>query len=308
MDRRRNLLGWIALGLSTALACFWAFWGVMENFHEGWWMPSLGLRLLWTLAYLGPMLICMGLGLIGLRWPRLGAAAWILLGLVFSFFVFNRMADAVSPGVILSWLPLTLPLFAIGLLWFCGRPLPLKVAYRLAIGLPLLVALAFGLEPAIRVSQRTDDGLRGLRLVQGNGVSLIWAPAGPGWVVDAQHACTWQEAQVICSHLSADGTRLEAEPQNIWRLPTVEEASASLTRGGRNAGGTWDGIAKGASYQTKPDKESPLWVVYAETIYWWTASEDGPERAFRIAFNGEVLSMPKERSMGTMGFRAVREP
>ena len=34
---KRQIVGWIAVGLSTAITCFWAFWGIAENFHEGWW-------------------------------------------------------------------------------------------------------------------------------------------------------------------------------------------------------------------------------------------------------------------------------
>ena len=32
---KRQIVGWIAVGLSTAVTCFWAFWGIIENFHEG---------------------------------------------------------------------------------------------------------------------------------------------------------------------------------------------------------------------------------------------------------------------------------
>lgn len=308
MQRRENLLGWVALGLGTLLACFWAFWGILENFHEGWWMPSLALRLIWTLAYLGPMLICILMNVVALHRPRIGASLWIAAGLAFSIFIFGRMPGRATVGVVLSWLPLTLPLLGIGLLWCWGRPRPLKLAHLLVIALPLLTLLLWGLGPAMRVAQRQDDGDRGPRLVQGNGVRLLWAPQGPGWVVDARHACQWREAMDICAHLSADGTRLEETAQNRWRLPTVAEAVASLTRGGRNAGGVWNPEQQRCAYLVQPDKESPLWVVYAETIYWWTASVDGPDRAYRIACNGEVLSMPKERGMGTLGFRAVRDP
>ncbi|MDR3714065.1 MAG: hypothetical protein P4L51_14695, partial [Puia sp.] len=34
-------LGWIAVSISTALACFWALWGINENFHEGWYFDSV---------------------------------------------------------------------------------------------------------------------------------------------------------------------------------------------------------------------------------------------------------------------------
>ena len=32
----RQILGWSAVAVSTGLACMWAWWGSIENFHEGW--------------------------------------------------------------------------------------------------------------------------------------------------------------------------------------------------------------------------------------------------------------------------------
>ena len=33
---RRQIAGWISVSLSMVITCFWAFWGIVENFHEGW--------------------------------------------------------------------------------------------------------------------------------------------------------------------------------------------------------------------------------------------------------------------------------
>ena len=57
-EKRRQIAGWIAVVFSTAVTSFWAFWGIIENFHEGWyydsWLSNVGLMLV---QYLGPMLI-----------------------------------------------------------------------------------------------------------------------------------------------------------------------------------------------------------------------------------------------------------
>lgn len=45
-----GLLGWTAVGFGTLAASFWAFWGTIEAFHEGWCKPSLWMRLLQLLA------------------------------------------------------------------------------------------------------------------------------------------------------------------------------------------------------------------------------------------------------------------
>jgi hypothetical protein len=37
----RSIVDWAAVATSTFVACFWAFWGILENFHEGWWGSSL---------------------------------------------------------------------------------------------------------------------------------------------------------------------------------------------------------------------------------------------------------------------------
>jgi hypothetical protein len=36
-EKYRRLLRWLAVGISTLLASDWAFWAIIENFHEGWW-------------------------------------------------------------------------------------------------------------------------------------------------------------------------------------------------------------------------------------------------------------------------------
>ena len=42
---KRQVAGWLAVASSTLIACVWAFWGVIENFHEGWFYDSLFLNL-----------------------------------------------------------------------------------------------------------------------------------------------------------------------------------------------------------------------------------------------------------------------
>ena len=62
MHRLEPASGWIAVILSTTLACLWAFWGIIENFHEGWYYESLPRNLLLMFGqYLSPMLLFIGL-------------------------------------------------------------------------------------------------------------------------------------------------------------------------------------------------------------------------------------------------------
>jgi hypothetical protein len=301
-------LGWTATILSTLVACLWAFWGAIENFHEGWWRPTLIGRLEMSLAYMTPMLSSMALAAVSIWRPKIGAVIMFLAGLWFSWFIFAPRWGKIDFAAFLSWVPLTVMVVGLGLLWWWGKPRPLKLAFTIAIGAPLLVALACAVEPAWRVSHRVDDGIATERLVHGNGVDLIWAPEGPGWIRDAEHSVSWDKAMDIVSRLSPDGLSLEEQPVNVWRLPTVDEAVRSMTRGGVNAGGEWDVSKEKATYRVRPDKESPLWRVYVETIYWWTSTEAGPDKAYRIVYNGDVYASPKNLGMGSLGFRAVREP
>jgi hypothetical protein len=299
----RVVVGWSAVALNLLVSCLWAFWGAIENFHEGWHHGHLGLNLLWTLAYLGPMLAAILFGLLGLRWPRLGGLAYLIAGGYFARrYLFGRIGSISGAGVLLALL-MAGGCGLIGLLFWLGQPRPRRLAYHLSWGLPLAVALVSGAEGAWRVSTRHDDGDRGMRTVEGNGVRLTWAPAGPGWPTVG---VSLDEAKRICRYLSEDGLRLADKPQDVWRLPTVQEVVRSLTRHGRNAGGEWDEQAHQATFHTRPDKESPLWNPDSQIIYWWTASDADSDHVYRVVYSGYVLVVPKKMSMGSCAFRAVR--
>ncbi len=306
VDKRAVVLGWIALGISVAIAGLWAFWGTLEAFHEGWWKPTLGGRLLQTLAYHIAMLITMAMCLFSIRWPRLGAAVYFLLGGAFTFFIFKERWGNLTWDVVLSWVPLTVIFAGVGLLWWFGRPRPRRWAYLIAIAAPLLTSLICAAEPVWRVSHRDMTPQLAELTLPGNGVELTWAPPGPGWVRDAKHACDWHEATRICEHLSEDGSLVLSTTQGYWRLPTAAELVASVTRNGKNTGGMWDSEKKLPRYRVWPDKEPPLWDPIAETIYWWTSTENGPNEAFFMTFEGRLYSSMKEHRLGSMGFRAVR--
>jgi len=294
----RNVVGWIAIGLSTAITCFWAFWGIIENFHEGWYYESfLSNAGLMFVQYLSPMLIFLGVTLVSILWPRVGAALHAILALLVAWF----FQSFTNPGTFL----LIVPLIGIGVLYWYGRPQPRRIALSLAVGLPLLTLVVSGIAPVIRVSQRLDDGNLQTRLVHGNGVNLIWAPDGPGW---PRKGADWYEAQQVCQHLSRDGLTLATEPQHIWRLPTVEESVRSMARHGQNSGGVWDARTAKATYRTTPDKESPLWNVHSQVIYWWTATELDEAHAYIIVYDGKVWLRAREFGPAYLGFRCVKQP
>lgn len=293
---KRRIAGWIAVGLSTLITCFWAIWGVIENFHEGWYFESVLSNLgLMFAQYLSPMLIFLSATLISVYWPQIGGGLHVLLALLAIVF-FQAFSNAATFLIIL-------PLLGIGLLYWIGRPEPRKLAASFAVGFPIATLILTGVGPAIRVSQRFDDGNLNARLVHGNGVDLTWAPDGPGWPREGEN---WYEAQRVCVHLSEDGLTLEQVSQNFWNLPAIDEAVRSMARHGENSGGVWNTDTMQATYITNPDKESPLWNVHSQVIYWWTSTEINDEQAYIIVYDGKVWPRSKEFGLAYLGFRCVK--
>jgi hypothetical protein len=294
----RKLAGWLAVGLSTVITSFWAFWGIIENFHEGWYYASLLSNLgLMFVQYLSPMLLFMAAALVAVHWRRVGAGLHLLIALLAAWF-FHAFTNTIVLFILL-------PLVGIGALYWFGQPEPRRLAVWVAAGLPLLTLVLSGIGPVLRVSRRLDDGNLQARLVQGRGVALVWAPAGPGWP-DA--GTNWTAAQDACLHLSQDGTALSPDLVNIWRLPSVDEAVRSASRHGVNSGGVWDAETASAIYTTTPDKESPLWQVHSQVIYWWTATQVDAEHAYMISYDGTVWTRPKSYGAAYLGFRCVKAP
>jgi hypothetical protein len=287
----------VAVALSTAIASFWALWGMIENFHEGWFHESLLLNVgLMFVQYLSPVIIFVTLTLLGIAFPRVGSVAHVLAGLILYLVLFD-LSDTVAMLFII------VPMLILGTLYWFGRPQPRRVAYLIAVGLPTLILVICAVEPVARIAGRIDDGNLQTRLVEGNGVRLMWAADGVGW---PHEGATWHEALRRCQNLAEDGTTLAESAQNVWRLPTVEEAVRSMSRHGINSGGIWDGQTKAATYQVRPDKESPLWNVHSQVIYWWTGTEIDDEKAYIIVYDGKVWPRRKRFAPAYLAYRCVR--
>lgn len=286
--------------MSVFFASFWGFWGIIENFHEGWYYDSFFMSIgLMLYQYLFFTIIFVSFTFVAIKKRKIGAFLFILIAIAIPLFRVRSFAAIVT---------FSIPMAIIGLLFLFGEVKNKRLGYIISIGLPLLVVIGFGLEPILRVPQRIDDGNYECRLVKGNGVELVWAPIGPGWTVDTEEmkGKKWDDIVTICSCLTEDGRTLADSAVNIWRLPTIDEAVRSLTRNGKNSGGVWDKDKLTAEYDIQPDKESPLWKVNSPIIYWWTASELNDSTAFRIVYNGSVQSINKKTNMGSLGFRAVK--
>ena len=298
--RLRLVLGWVGIAITVIISSVWAYWGAIENFHEGWYSESLWENLFmlvfqyWLFTW-----VFIALALVALKWRRIGLGLHVALAAFAGWFFSGASFDVLG-------LMIVLPILGLGLLYFFGQARPKKWAFRLVVGIPLLIILIASVPQGIRVAQRVDDGDFGARTVVGNGVTLVWAPRGPGW---PDTGTTWDEAREICRYLSEDGTTIMEEEQNIWRLPTVDEAVRSMMLHGENAGGTWDPETGRTTYEKTPDKESPLWDIHSKVIYYWTAESSGTDgtRAYIIVYHGGIFEKQKTDGQDYLTFRAVKD-
>lgn len=280
--------------VSTGIGAFWAFWGAAETFHEGWYYRSFWRNVGLAVAqYFLPAGASIAAGLLALWLPAAGVVVHVAAA-IGAFWLFRRMPAGMN---LVVW-----PLLALAVAYAYGRPEPRAWGRRLIVAVPLLAGLMAGAYPAWRVLTRPNAVDVSMRRIAGDGVNLVWAPEGPGW---DSTGFDWFEAKRRCEYLSAGGLTLAATPQRIWRLPTVEEAVRSMLYRGRSAGGRWDPATRRASYRAMPDKEAPLWNPYSPVIYWWTADEVAPDRAYRVVYNGGVQVFAKITRRGNFAARCV---
>jgi len=342
LESVRRLPGHVATGLAIAFTTFWTYWGAGEMYHEGWWGGWYN-----RLPYLVPIAVCLVPTLVALTWPIVGGALIVLVG-VFAVIAFGRGVSIL--GILMA---LVGGLFLVdgmakrravqeeapSVPWWRRN-----LRYLLALGAPVVVFLTVSAVMLPVVLTRVDDGDRGARLIEGNGVALVWAPEGPGWNwkqpwggypswhsvalygvppvgLDDKPGYGRQDggyvyasgenmaATNLCRYLSADGTRLMDEPQDVWRMPTTDEVVRSLVRHGESAGCAWNGeIRSQAACAVRPDKESPLWATDRPVVYYWTADAYSEDRGIFVAYNGMVNATVKSGGNPRHSYRCVRDP
>ncbi len=358
MALKKRLPGYIAKGLMIVVTTFWVYWGVGEMYHEGWWGAWYN-----RLPYLVAGTTCLSLTLVALTWPRVGG--WTILGIGLAFSMFWWGEDLLEGHLtlrrFLGVFPLSGSLMIIGGLFLlearfrkherteCAEGAgerrtwwQTNIWYVLALVPPLLVLVGFSAFMLPIVLSRVDDGDRSTRLIEGNGITLVWAPEGPGWnwkqpwggylswqrialygmppvgVEDkpdydwraGQFATSEEMAQYnLCLYLSADGLSLLKTPQNVWRMPTVDEYVRSFTRHGQNAGCVWQReIREQVQCDILPDKETPLWAPDLSPIYYWAADEYNERRGYFVSYNGFVNATLKISGNPRHSYRCVRDP
>lgn len=108
----RRFLGWLAVAFSTLVASLWAFWEIIENFHEGWFhespLSNLGLMFI---QYLSPVIIFVSLTLLAIAFPRVGGVAHVLAGLLLLLLLFD-LNDTVAMMFVI------VPMLILGMLYY----------------------------------------------------------------------------------------------------------------------------------------------------------------------------------------------
>ncbi len=296
--KRQLILGWIAVAMVTIIASIWAYWGGIENFHEGWYSKSIWANILMMIVqYWSLTLVFIIIGLAGIRFPIASLVLCVVVGIGAAIFLSGGSFSVV-------WTMIIIPLAGLGLLFFFGRAKPKKIAYILVYALPIIILVITSTIGLVRVSKRIDDGDYEQRIVETDNVCLIWAPSGPGWPDDG---VSYYKAKEIVAHLNEEGNKILDEKVNIWRLPTVDEAVSSQMLHMENAEGKWDLENEKAIYRFTPDKETPLWDPYSKVIYYWTDTIASEGRAYIIVYNGGVYSRGMEIHPDYLSFRAVKE-
>ena len=113
------------------------------------------------------------------------------------------------------------------------------------------------------------------------------------------------DATGLCRYLGADGLGVMDTPQDVWRMPTVDEFVRSLTSNNASAGCTFNGERGPAPCRTQPEKETPLWAPDAQPIYMWT-SERSATDAWYVNYQGYVSHQPKGFGNPRHGYRCVK--
>jgi len=342
----KKLPGWIGTGLITFLNAIWLYWGLGEAFYEGWGVPETPWFLFLAIGFAAIILSVVTIKFPYFGGGLLIAAGlffaiwWLIPGIKTGFYSLSVALERLflSGGFTIVGI-----LFILDAIYNPKKDLSEKPWYIrnlrliLTIGIPLLVLIiVFSVNLPV-VLTRIDDGNRSSRRIVGYKVDLIWAPEGPGWnwKQDFGGYPSWNalasygieplgldsdklpaenaNAQImeelgLCAFLSEDGKQLLDEPQYIWRLPSVDEITGSLSLHNENSRCSWDGEIGKLSCDLHTDKETPLWAPDQPPVYYWAADPLNDEDAYYVSYTGYVSHQPKTWGNPRHGYRCVKEP
>jgi len=345
-NQLHKIPGWVGTGLITILNALWLYWGLGEAFYEGWGVPDTPWILFLSISLVAIIFSILTIkfpylgGTIFILAGLAFAAWWLIPGIRNGFvslnIVFGRLV--LSGGFSLVGILFILdarfnPKSSVTKKswWFKNARLLFSVCVPVAVGL-LVAAVNLPV-----VLTRVDDGDRSAREIIGNDVHLIWAPSGPGWnwkqdfggypswdslasygndplgletnKLSGRHAADADMKSFgLCTYLDENGTELMKTPQNIWRMPTVDEIARSLSRHNKNAACSWRNELGKLECLLSPDKETPLWAPDQPPVYYWAGESFDLENAYYVSYTGFVSNQPKNWGNPRHGYRCVKDP
>lgn len=79
-ENKKSIIGWIGVIITLIFASLWAYWGAIENFHEGWYSTSFWENLfMLVFQYLLPTTIFTLLAVAAIKWKKIGLILHIAL-------------------------------------------------------------------------------------------------------------------------------------------------------------------------------------------------------------------------------------
>lgn len=338
--------GWVGTGLITVLNAFWLYWGLGEAFFEGWGVPDTPWIMFLSISLVAILISILTIkfpyvgGTIFILAGFAFAAWWLIPGIKNGFYTLDIALERLilSGGFSFVGILFILDARYNPKLSETRKPWCLKNARLLfSIGVPVAVGLLVAAANLPVVLTRVDDGDRSTREIIGNDVHLNWAPAGPGWnlkqhfggypswdslasygidergldikKLSGRHASDAEMKKFgLCTFLDENGTTLMNAPQDIWRMPTVDEIARSLSKHTKNAACSWGNEIGRLECSLSPDKETPLWAPDQPPVYYWAAESFDSENAYYVSYTGFVSNQPKDWGNPRHGYRCVKEP
>ena len=121
--KRKKVLGWVAVGVSAIFANLWSYWGIIENFHEGWYFNGFWNNVLMMFGqYLLMPIGFMLLALLSIKWNKLGSFCHLLLAVGAMYLFGGRGAGLLFVAI---------PFIGLAVLYWFGSFEKKRLAYLL---------------------------------------------------------------------------------------------------------------------------------------------------------------------------------
>ncbi len=114
MSKKKQIAGWIAVSLTVIISSILAYWGAVENFHEGWYSSIWENIFMLVFQYLLFTIVFVLLAIVMLKWKRIGLILHIATGLFCGWFFSGASFSVIGVLVII-------PFIVLGLLYYYLR-------------------------------------------------------------------------------------------------------------------------------------------------------------------------------------------